>query len=405
MHLEDKSLSRKFFVFIWITYTAVYMTKSCFSAALSTIVAEGVLTKAQTGFITSAFYLVYAILQIPGGVCADKFNPGKLITIGLIGGAIANTVIYFNQNYYVMLLAWVLNGVAQFALWPAVFKIVSSQLFKNDRKNMIFLIALASSAGLLLAYLVAAFVARWQDNFLISAITLFAFAIAVRFSYGKVCSYMVPEEKEQEKAKEKENIPTGKLFLASGFFALVPAILCVSMVDQGIKTLAPTMLMESYTSISASTGNLMGTFVIGAGILGMIVANFLYPRYIKKELLGYLGIIILSIPFSLVLCGLGKIRAGVIIAVMCVIIGAVAPAHMFSSQFNSKFSLYGKNGTAAGIANCAMSMAIVIESYGFNLAAENCGWITVLQACVVLLLIAGVLTTIAFTKWNKFSKE
>lgn len=405
MYLESKKTSRLFFIFIWVTYTAVYMTKSCFSAALASIVEEGVLTKSQTGFITSAFFLVYAVLQIPGGICADRFNPAKLIGIGLLGGAIANIIIYFNQNYYVMLLAWVLNGVAQFALWPSVFKIVSSQLYKGDRKTMVFLIALASSAGLLVAYVVAAFVERWQDNFLISAITLFVFAIAIRFSYKAACSRMVPEEKEESKETVKNNISTGKLFLRSGFFALVPAILCVSIVDQGIKTLAPTMLMESYKTISASTGNLLGTFVIAAGIVGMIIANFLYPRYIKKELVGYLGIIIIAIPFSMVLLWLGKISAILVIVVMCVIVGAVAPAHMFSSQFNSGYSPYGKNGTAAGIANCAMSLAIVIESYGFNLMAENIGWGGVVRTCAILLVIAALLSFAALRQWNKFSKK
>ena len=105
MHLENKSVSKKFFWTLWIMYAVVYMTKSCYSAAMASIVHEGVLTKSQTGFITAAFYFVYAPLQILGGVFADKYNPEKMIKIGLIGGAIANLIIFCNQNYYVMLFA------------------------------------------------------------------------------------------------------------------------------------------------------------------------------------------------------------------------------------------------------------------------------------------------------------
>lgn len=405
MHLENKSLSRKFFLFIWIMYTSVYMTKSCFSAALASIVAEGVLTKSQTGFITSAFFLVYAALQIPGGICADRYNPAKLITIGLVGGAVANIIIFFNQSYYIMLIAWVLNGISQFALWPSVFKIVSSQLVKSDRKNMVFLIALASSAGLLVAYLVAAFVTKWQDNFLISAIVLFVFALLLQIFYRKICLHMVPDKNEAEQSSKTIETSTGKLFVSSGFFALIPAILCVSMVDQGIKTLAPTMLMESYPKVSPSLGNLMGTFVIGSGIIGTIVANLLYPKHIKKELSGYLGIILLAVPFSVILHTLGVLNIGVIIAAMCAIIALVAPAHMFSSHFNANFSRYGKNATAAGVANAAMSLAIVIESYGFNLLAEKTSWINVIEVCIFLLVIAAVFTLIAYRLWNRFIKE
>ena len=121
IHLENKKESRYFFIFIWIMYAMVYMTKNCFSSAMASIVAEGVFTKTQVGLITSLFYLVYAPFQIVGGFVADKKSPEKLIQIGLIGGAISNLIIFFNQNYYVILITWVFNGIVQFALWLSVF--------------------------------------------------------------------------------------------------------------------------------------------------------------------------------------------------------------------------------------------------------------------------------------------
>ena len=90
IHLENKKVSRHFFVFLFLMYTFVYMTKNCFNAALADIVAEGVLTKSQTGFITAMFYVVYAPLQILGGIVADKYSPELMIKVGLIGGAGAN---------------------------------------------------------------------------------------------------------------------------------------------------------------------------------------------------------------------------------------------------------------------------------------------------------------------------
>ena len=170
MHLENKSVSKKFFWTLWIMYAVVYMTKSCYSAAMASIVHEGVLTKSQTGFITAAFYFVYAPLQILGGVFADKYNPEKMIKIGLIGGAIANLIIFCNQNYYVMLFAWIFNAVIQFALWPAVFKIISSQLESEYRVKGIYFITFSSTFGLVLAYVVAAFMSNWLYNFLLSAV-------------------------------------------------------------------------------------------------------------------------------------------------------------------------------------------------------------------------------------------
>lgn len=114
IHLENRKESRYFFFFLWIMYSVVYMTKNCYNGAMAGIVEAGVLSKSQTGLITSVFYLVYAPMQIVGGRAADKFSPEKLIKIGLLGSALSNLIIFFNQNYYVMLAAWTFNAIIQF---------------------------------------------------------------------------------------------------------------------------------------------------------------------------------------------------------------------------------------------------------------------------------------------------
>ena len=145
IHFENKRASRIFFAFIWLMYALVYMTKSCFSGALASIVAEGSLTLTETSIISAAFYIAYTPLQIFGGIFADKYSPEKLIVIGLLGSAVSNVVIYFNQSFWVMLIAWDFSAIIQFALWPAVYKIMSSQLVRSDRSRMIFFVSLNKS--------------------------------------------------------------------------------------------------------------------------------------------------------------------------------------------------------------------------------------------------------------------
>ncbi|MBO5714515.1 MAG: MFS transporter, partial [Clostridia bacterium] len=177
LYIDNKNKSRLFYVFIWLLYVLVYMTKNCFSGALAIIRQEGTLTLTQTTWIITSFYIVYTPLQIVGGRFADKYSPEKLILISLLGGALSNLVIYFNQNFWVMLTAWSFNAAIQFSLWPAVYKIVSSQLAVEDRSKMVFGLSFCSAVGLVISYAVAAFVTRWQYNFLISAIILVALAV------------------------------------------------------------------------------------------------------------------------------------------------------------------------------------------------------------------------------------
>ena len=137
-YLKDEKLSAVLFVFLFLLYAVVYMTKNMFTSAMAIIVEEGFMTKSQTGLINAVFWLVYAPFQVVGGFAVDKFSPYKLIMIGLAGAAIANIVIYFNQSYYVMMSAWVFNAIIQFGVWPGVFKIVSTQIAPQMRKKSVF---------------------------------------------------------------------------------------------------------------------------------------------------------------------------------------------------------------------------------------------------------------------------
>ena len=81
-----------------VAYAFICMTRACFNAAMSTIVNMGVFTKSQTGVITAVFYAIYGVLQIVGGIVTDHRKPEHFITLGFVGAAIANLVIYCNQN-------------------------------------------------------------------------------------------------------------------------------------------------------------------------------------------------------------------------------------------------------------------------------------------------------------------
>lgn len=136
--LNSRSLSLLIVVFLFLMYAVVYMTKNIFSAAMASIVEEGVMTKSQTGLINASFWMVYAIFQFAGGFIVDKYSPSKMIMIGMGGAIISNLVIYFYPIYSVIIAAWMFNAVEQFGLWPGVFKIVSTQIVPSMRKKAAF---------------------------------------------------------------------------------------------------------------------------------------------------------------------------------------------------------------------------------------------------------------------------
>ena len=410
MHLENKNVSKRFFWMLWIMYAVVYMTKNCYSAAMASIVYEEALTKSQTGFITAAFYLVYAPLQILGGVYADKYKPENMIKIGLIGGGIANLIIFCNQNYYVMLFAWIFNAVIQFALWPAIFKIISSQLESEYRVKGVYFISFSSTFGLVLAYIVAAVVKNWLYNFLISAVALFLFAVIFHIINKRVERHMIPDDSVDTKKDKKEKANNGpkispwKLFWCSGFILMVVITVLRSIISNSVQTLSSTILMESYSSVSPALGNMLNTLIIISGIAGVVLVNWIvYPKLIRNEVLATLALIVFSIlPIGAMLF-LGRTSVSVMVIALCLATAVLTGAGLIMSHFSAMFGRVGKNGLAAGIYNSAVSFAIVIQNYGILAVADHYeGWNAVVWLWIIMLVVCVVLALIAYPLRKRF---
>ncbi len=405
IHLENKEVSRKFFLFIFIAYTLVCMTKNCYNGAMASIVSEGVLTKSQTGLITAAFYLVYAPMQVAGGIVADKFSPQRMIKIGLIGAALANIVISINQNYYVMLAAWTFNGFIQFGIWPSVFKIVSSQLVRSDRTQMVFYLSFCSTGGLVLAYLLAAVLPSWEYNFVVSAIVLLLLAVILHISNKKINPYMKWDKKEELQEKKEEALvkhpSTMNIFVKSGFFFVCLSVLLSITVSQSKSTLSSVMFVENYQNVSPSLGNILTIVFVLSGMIGTVIARKVCNN-VKNELFAIVITYLIQIPLLVICVFIGKIPVFAMVIILAVIAALESIAGLFRSYYNVYFVKYGKSGTAAGILNASMSVSYMLAAYAMPRTVEIFGWGTYLKLLPVLIGISALSILVVCKTFKRF---
>lgn len=411
VHIEDRKSSRRFFVFLWLLYAIVYMTKNCYNGAMASIVSEGILTKSQTGFITSMFYVVYTPLQIVGGLASDRFSPQRIIKFGLLGGAIANTIIFFNQSYYVMLAAWIFNGMVQFGIWPSLFKIISTQLVRSDRKAMTFFISFASTSGLVFSYLVAAIVSNWKYNFAISAILLLVFAVTLHLLDRIISPKMkwdkaepIPENSENAANRPKTDKSLFKLFSESGFFFLLIGVVIAIVVSQSRTSLAPIMLVENYNNVSPSMGNILNIVLIVSGILGTIIAGKICFS-VKNELFAMVVVYAIMIPFLMVCSLIGSAPVPVIVAALSVVACLESIATLNRSYYNMSFVKYGKSGTAAGILNAGASFSFVIAGYVVPRIVEKYSWNAMVKLWPVMIAVTLITISLAVKRYKRFKEN
>ena len=258
-HLESKPLSILLFIIMLLMFSTVYMTKTMFSSAMATIVEEGVMTKSQTGLISGAYWLVYGICQVFGGLAADKYSPSKLIIIGISGAILTNAIIYLYPVYPVIMGSWMFNAAIQFGVWPV-----------------------STSIGLAMSMLVASFVSNWLDNFLVSTISLAVVLIMWITGYGLISRKMVREgilKIHTSKTEHPTRVADLKfVLLKTGLLAIIIVSFFRTTVDNGIKMLTPVMLMESYNNIPAAIATRMSIILVVFAAIGVFITGFIRKK-------------------------------------------------------------------------------------------------------------------------------
>lgn len=409
MHFENRKLSREFFGFIWFLYALVYMTKTCFTAAMSSIVFEGVMTKSQVGLIAAAFYLVYAPFQILGGMAADRYDPEKLIIIGLLGSSLANGIIFFNQTYYVVLIVWIFNAIIQFGLWPAVFKIISTQIVRSDKKSATYIMSFASTAGTIFSYAVAAIVSEWYYNFALSAVILLLLSVVLIILTIVMEPQMKPDKEPplpvSESGTAQHGVSTWKLFLQSGFIFLILISLLEGAVGNSVKTLSATRLMETYENVSPQIGNVLNILILLVSVVALVLAKtFLYPKIIKSAPTAIFVMLAASLFFSVVLL-FEKIPIVLAVISLCVISGSYSVIWLMMNYCNLRFEKFAKSGTAAGYLNMSASLGFVLSSYGITKAADVFNWNAVSWLYLIMIFVSIASILVMLPLWKRFKKK
>ena len=408
--LQTKKASILLLIALVCSYAFVCLTRNCFSSAMVFIVDEGYLTSFETGIITATFYLVYAVLQVAGGIITDKWHPEHLITIGLVGGGFCNLIIFFNQSYPVMLVAWALNAVFQLGVWPATFKLVSTTLHKDMRTSSLFIVTFSNPLGVVASYLVSAFVnTQWRLNFLISAVGLFILAPAFEMVIRRITPDLADDISLLDKSNEKSSNSKNTGFLSLAFGSGLAIILVIAFIrtgfDLGLKSVTPLMIKQSYERVTPVLATLLNIIVLVAGALGTVIAYIVYPKHVKNESIVIAVFFSIALPLTVASLLLGSISYWWIVIFMSLIVMLMGATSLFTTSYiAARFNKWGKGATVAGILNCASSLGIVAANALFTGLSESIGWHGVVVVWVITMSTATLLSFVVIPLWTKFIK-
>lgn len=416
---EEKS-SWLLFLAAWIIYAVISMTKSAYAASMASIIEEGIFTKANSGIINASFYLFYGVTQLAGVKLVDRISPVALIYTTLFGTLFSIIGMALSETFYAMLFFWSFCGFIQFAIWPAVLRIISEYMLYDHRNKAMVYIAFSYCAGMLVNYLMAAIVLKvstWHTLFWVTAVIL-VLSILLWWWVTSKTKEVYTEQRQinlamaesltkqrQRKAPEVKKVGFFKLLLSSGVLILTVPALLRSALDAGLKLWVPTMITENY-AVSASFANMLTTVLVFINLAGVFIAGKIYPKYTQSPVWAYGICFLIALPFTVLLLLTGKIHVLLVVLLLAAVTTMMYAGHqLINVVIPSHFTGYGRAGAIASTLNAIASFGTVSANIGFGVIAEKFGWNMTILTWICIVGVAILLCAVATPVWKRFMNK
>lgn len=428
--LQNAKTSRILFVMCWIVYGFSYIGRLNYSAALAGMIESGTFTRAQGGLIGTVFFVCYGGGQLIAGYLGDRISPFKMIGTGLFLATLANAMMFFSKSYPIMLLFWGINGLGNSMLWSPILYIISHLLVKEHRKRACLSIASTVPCGTLAAYLLSMLLLKfypYQSVFLGAAVILGAVWCTWMLVTGRIQTQLIPQDDAEmtvsdsadslqpESAAEADNTDDAEpqvqthsfwpLLLSTGVIFSILPIIFQGMLNIGITTWVPTIIMDVYT-VSPVFSLLLSMFLPLVNLLGAYITTFLDDHIFHSETkTAFVMFLFVLLPIGALL-HIGKLPATLCVVLLAMVTTSMTGInHMIITMIPFRMSRLGKAATLTGFLNAMAYVGSAISNYGFGKLADNFGWNTTILFWAVLAFISALLCAVASVKWTPFVRR
>lgn len=212
-------------------------------------------------------------------------------------------------------------------------------------------------------------------------------------------------------AEKKTNAPvsqisTKKLFWTTGLFIIIPIAGLSRMVDNAVKLLTPTMLMESYENLPAAISTRLSVILVVFAAMGIFLGRFLRKKFTDNEMKLIAILIAVSIPLIGFTYFVGKSHYLAVLLTLSIGTVFLEGAIPFTSSFvAARYTEYGRNGTVSGIINAIQSAGNIMASFLFPAISENTSWNAIALIWVACLFTTVVLCICVLPAWTRFIEK
>ncbi|MEA0554816.1 MFS transporter [Lysinibacillus irui] len=254
--------------------------------AVVSITGDLQLDASSTGIILSAFFLGYAIMQIPGGWLADKFGAKRILLLAVIMWSIFTGLTAIAWSLTAMIVIRFLFGIGEGGFQPASSKIIATIFPKEERGRAMSIMLTSGGIVSLIVPLLAAYLLGtigWRMMFIIIG-SIGAIIALLYWKYIQLPKAEIVEEAGTNHPTTKVNFK--ELLKTPLMWNLIIAYFCIYAVNWGLVSWIPTYLQKNRGLDLMSIGWAQTipaiTTIIGVYGSGFIIDKL--PRGMEKVL-------------------------------------------------------------------------------------------------------------------------
>jgi MFS family permease len=231
------------FVLLYVAFCISYIDRAAISIALAQIGKDFSLQASDLGIVISAFFLGYAIMQVPGGWLADRIGSKPVVIATIAMWSLFTVMTGFAWSLLSLIAIRFIFGIAEGGFPPASIKAIAELFSKEASPKMSTLLMSSNYAGSMVAPLLMAPLIiwlGWRHAFTAIGVAGIAFAVVYLVSIPRTGSDApAAQAGSRVSAAEMRELLKNPLL-----WQLLTVWFGLSCVNKGLDSWMPTYLLQ-----------------------------------------------------------------------------------------------------------------------------------------------------------------
>lgn len=394
-------------VLLWSGWLLSFLDRMVMNVSLPFIGNDLHLDKTIQGSIISAFFIGYALFQIPGGYLADKFGPRKVMAFAIIWWSIFTFLTGLIYLLPLMLLVRFLFGAGEGSFPASSWKVIATYFPSKQRGRATAIQSSVNTLGPAISVLVAATIIEWlgwREVFVILSIPgiILGWLIYKFVRNDPAENKIISADELQELVDDRNNDEKNIIFQDKPFSLVevlkIPVLWKLSLVwflfditFWGFTTWLPSYLLEA-RNLSLSKTGIWAAIPFLFGALGTLTGGYFADKFEKQLKYVYGLTAIISGAFLFLMFQVEDLSAAITFQCISAFFMFVAFAIFWGMLMHLiPTAIMGK---ASSIVNFGGQVAGVISPFiiGFLIDQASGGYNNAFLFMVIALIASAILT-------------